>query len=776
MAVFYRMTRAAKLFLALTLVTSAERSASRSNFGVLEVGEQQPSLRVVHINDVYSLKNMPKLKTLVQEARKGAKKTLFTVGGDFLAPYLLSTFDKGAGMVKCLNEIGVDFVIFGNHEIDVGVEELNQRIKEITSAGALWINSNMPDFYNKSGISALNVPRKALPPFADVKIDLEGAQKTIRLLGVLTAEVGTMSGGPEAFSGAAATLQDPAETVISMTREATEADFVLPLVHLYLDAKEDSEITDRRLAEEIEKAGVRDKIIALLGSHDHPKAGMHETLAGGLQLTKGAMDASHAAILDIYFGDGRARPEIRLEPVDKYSADAMMATIVQKAESALEPIKSMVLGKAHIQEMFPGKHISWPLSSEGVREGPSNMASLMASLMTRAAKCDFSVVAGGAIRADQVVSEDGISVSHILSELPFNNQVLCLPIPGYLVAESIHQTRDIGPGTKNAGYAHADLYVDVAGSGRDYTVTSFSKHAEGTDRWTQVPFDYEREVDSDSVKRFEEAMKNNQLSVKSFTDFDGMQIFHVGQITAVPPEDKRIRQLYEHVQDWWPSKDAGLPQHTLVFGFIEEWLKSHIVQLLAEKLKTVLRGVQPMATVMQAVGQSQYDDNDVDGNYTLELELKTLLSHVEQQHAKDVNLLNNFGGLDLASLSPLLAAATDTAGVGVDEELRESAKQLLDTLQAFFAIQKILKKDMSMDLKSQELRHPKLASFLELGKGSAASALASAQQRLRHQSLTVVPTIFQAGLLKQLSEDGNLLDHLVQATDLYVQALSTPAM
>jgi len=324
--------------------------------------------------------------------------------------------------------------------------------------------------------------------------------------------------------------------------------------------------------------------------------------------------------------------------------------------------------------------------------------------------------------------------------------------------------------------------VDVAGSGRDYTVTSFSKHAEGTDRWTQEPFDYKREVGLESVKIFQEAMEKNQLSVEDLTDvgaknknFDGMQIFHVGQITGVPPEDKPIRQLYDHVRGWWPSKDAGLPQHTLVFGFIEEWLKSHIFQLMTGKLTTVLRGVQPMAKTMQAPGQSQYDANDVDGNEALELLLETLLSHVEQQHAKDVNILKNFGGLDQSSLSPLVAAATET-GVGVDEKLRENAKQLLDTLQAFFAIQKILKKDMSMELKSQELRHPQLASFLELGKGSAASALASAQQRLQHQSLTVVSTIFQAGLLKQLSEDGNLLDHLVQATDLYVQALSSPMM
>eukprot|EP00931_Biecheleriopsis_adriatica_P049936 TRINITY_DN28900_c0_g3_i1.p1 TRINITY_DN28900_c0_g3~~TRINITY_DN28900_c0_g3_i1.p1 ORF type:complete len:779 (-),score=185.98 TRINITY_DN28900_c0_g3_i1:156-2492(-) len=771
------MQHAACLVLALLAFTSPAERVRLTD----RQDTQLPTLRVVHINDVYTLANMPQLKTLVDEKRRGAEKTLFTVGGDFLAPYLLSTFDKGEGMVKCLNKIGVDYAIFGNHEYDVGKEALNDRIKEMTSAGVVWINSNMPDFYDKSGIQALGVAPESLPPFADLVVVHEGSEKKIRLLGVLTDEVQTFSGAEDAFSGAAGTMTDPVETVVSMTKEAKEVDFVLPLVHLYLDAKspQSQEPSDRKLAEALERAGpeVRNKIIALLGSHDHPKTGLHEHLASGLQLLKGAVDASHAAILDVFFVGGQPKVRASLEPVANYSADEEMLALVASAEMALEPVKSMVLSERHIQEMFPGKEVSWPLSSKGVREKPSNMASLLASLHTRAIKCDFSVVNGGAIRANQEIISRGLSVKQLLSELPFNNPVICLPVPGYVVSDSVHQTRDIEPPMRSAAYSHPDLYVDVVGSGRNYNITGFSRHQKGTDNWIPEAFDYQQEVFSEDVARFKEALEAKKLTVKDLTTntFPGMKIFQVGQVIGVPPEDKHLRLLYELVEDWWPSKDAGLPQHTIIFGFFEEWLKNHIFQLMTNSLREVIDSLpregepeQESLAMRPELGQegNYYDASDVNQRSLAPL-LQKLLSHIEGLHAMDASLLKSFDRLVGASQSPLIAAMTGTS----DDRLRESAQHLLNSLQALFTVQQIVKRDMSMDLKSVQLHHPQLQSLLELGEGTAA-ALAKAERQLRHHSLTAVSTIFQVGLLKQLAEDGNLLDHLVDTAGSFAQALT----
>ena len=47
---------------------------------------------------------------------------LVTLAGDFVAPSMLSSLDKGAGMIDAL--IGVTHVCFGNHEDDIPIDEL----------------------------------------------------------------------------------------------------------------------------------------------------------------------------------------------------------------------------------------------------------------------------------------------------------------------------------------------------------------------------------------------------------------------------------------------------------------------------------------------------------------------------------------------------------------------------------------------------------------------------------------------------------------------------
>ena len=37
---------------------------------------------------------------------------------DFLAPYLLSSIDRGTGMIRMLNETPINYVTWGNHEAE----------------------------------------------------------------------------------------------------------------------------------------------------------------------------------------------------------------------------------------------------------------------------------------------------------------------------------------------------------------------------------------------------------------------------------------------------------------------------------------------------------------------------------------------------------------------------------------------------------------------------------------------------------------------------------
>src|SRR5262249_37031074 len=105
------------------------RRAARAAFAALALGllalpaaAQNGQLTVLHFNDFYELtpKNgvggAAELMTLIERERAAHTNTLTVLGGDFLSPSVMSGITKGAQMVDVLNAMGVDMVVFGNHE------------------------------------------------------------------------------------------------------------------------------------------------------------------------------------------------------------------------------------------------------------------------------------------------------------------------------------------------------------------------------------------------------------------------------------------------------------------------------------------------------------------------------------------------------------------------------------------------------------------------------------------------------------------------------------
>ena len=69
--------------------------------------------------------------------------TISMLTGDFLAPYLLSSFDKGLGMMSMLNKTPIDYLTWGNHEHDLDHADVMKREREYKG---VWINSNMQSY------------------------------------------------------------------------------------------------------------------------------------------------------------------------------------------------------------------------------------------------------------------------------------------------------------------------------------------------------------------------------------------------------------------------------------------------------------------------------------------------------------------------------------------------------------------------------------------------------------------------------------------------------
>ncbi len=111
--------------------TSSSLAESQSSSSPNTATRKSCKLRLVCINDVYDIDLLPHFAT----ARKAANDADLTLGllpgdaccpclivwnnnityyaGDFVAPSLLSSLDKGVGMIECLSLSGVDYVCIG---------------------------------------------------------------------------------------------------------------------------------------------------------------------------------------------------------------------------------------------------------------------------------------------------------------------------------------------------------------------------------------------------------------------------------------------------------------------------------------------------------------------------------------------------------------------------------------------------------------------------------------------------------------------------------------
>ena len=90
---------------------------NEENWTPAPCNEDEARLTVIQITDVYTLEHLASVKTLVEETKEKAKGStvIAMMTGDFLAPYLLSSVDRGFGMMNALAKIPIDYICWGNH-------------------------------------------------------------------------------------------------------------------------------------------------------------------------------------------------------------------------------------------------------------------------------------------------------------------------------------------------------------------------------------------------------------------------------------------------------------------------------------------------------------------------------------------------------------------------------------------------------------------------------------------------------------------------------------
>ena len=363
---------------------------------------QTATLTLLTVNDVYEITpvqgkgGLAELMTLLRAERATASHHLTTVNGDFLSPSLMSTLFKGAQMVALFNALGVDVVVFGNHEFDLGPEVTQQRMVE---SRFVWLGTNVLGADGKPFGGALATMTRQV------------GELTVGLFSLLTPDTAHLSSpGPTVTL---APVLPTAQAAVETLRKAG-ADVILALTHLTI-------AEDRALAQQVPGISV------ILGGHEHDPITWYE---GGTLIHKSGSDAHYLGRIDLSIEKQMTPqgPQVTVTPSWRMIAnrgvtpDASVAAEVARYTTALDQELGQALGQT--QTALSSQH-------DEVRTRESTMGDLITDALREALRADVALVNGGGIRGDRLY-DAGTTLTRrdILRELPFGNVGVLLELSG----------------------------------------------------------------------------------------------------------------------------------------------------------------------------------------------------------------------------------------------------------------------------------------------------------------------------------------------------------
>jgi len=384
------------------------------------------TLRIIQITDVYVLENFPHLRTLIKEKReelasKVSGRTISMLTGDFLAPYLLSSLDKGVGMMNMLNATPIDYLTWGNHEDDIAHAHVIRREREYQGC---WINTNMQshesfkDSKCQTDAELISITSK----------DGSNTRK-IGMIGILSNAPSLYR--PNAFGGA--TIEDPWKTMATYKKKLEQedgCDIVIPLCHLY-------EPQDERTCREFD-------FPLILSGHDHHVV---DRVIENTRLLKPGLDGHKAFMVDLTWPNARCSgtPTITTEllNVKSWPADLELCGIADRAYSILDPLRKTQLAK--IPALYR------PLTSFNARGCRVSMGTYLLSRIRDAMNmddavggerhCDCALLKGGNVRGGKNYADnEQLTLEVLQSELEETKEVVVVPVPGLVLRVGLRET------------------------------------------------------------------------------------------------------------------------------------------------------------------------------------------------------------------------------------------------------------------------------------------------------------------------------------------------
>jgi 2',3'-cyclic-nucleotide 2'-phosphodiesterase (5'-nucleotidase family) len=406
-----------------TQPTTAEKASEGT---MMAPSPPRAEAAILHLNDVYEISplsggkeaGMARVATLRKQLLSTYGRVYTVMAGDFLSPSGIGTAKyrgkriQGAQMVDVMNEVGFNFVTFGNHEFDLKEKDLQARINE---SDFEWISSNT---FHREG--------QRVSPFFKVKDGINSPIQPYKIVGLPSTSgsmirmgiIGVCLPFNKQPYVAYRDIYQEARNTYNYLQDKT--DFVVALTHLSIEM-------DRELAQKVPELAL------IMGGHEHEN---HYEEVGKVIIAKADANAKTVYLHRILFEERNWEVEIesQLIPLDSTVAfDPEVEGVVKKWEKrANDGFASLGLNMKEevttLKEPLEGREAI-------IRMSQTNMGEVVTGAMLKAIPgCDLALVNSGSIRIDDIVFGT-LTQYDVIRMLPFGGSIMKVEMKGSLLGE-----------------------------------------------------------------------------------------------------------------------------------------------------------------------------------------------------------------------------------------------------------------------------------------------------------------------------------------------------
>lgn len=384
----------------------------------------------LQMNDVYEISpsasdnigGLARVATLRKELLAKNPNTITVLAGDFISPSVIGTLRfegkriRGRQMVDVLNTLGLDWVVFGNHEFDYDdLADLQARLDEssfswlagnVRLKGSTWTQQF---FKNRNGGTEI-IPDNKI-------VTLKDADGTSINLGVFGVLVDTGRKPWAEYSDWKTSAQKSYAELLPKT------DVIVGLTHL-------------NIAEDKELSGLLPGVPLIMGGHDHDN---QIYKIGKATVAKADANAKTVYIHTLRHDKNKRETTVKseLRKIDSKIADEpATAAVVAKWEK----IKNESLMSAGFDPGKVVKKLDQPLDCRDAftRHNPAPVGEAITSAMLFVSQNspDCAILNSGSIRVDDVLGGT-LTELDIVRMLPFGGAIVEVEMRGSLLRKTV---------------------------------------------------------------------------------------------------------------------------------------------------------------------------------------------------------------------------------------------------------------------------------------------------------------------------------------------------